>query len=208
MGKRNERRRQKTLARQKAKRKTVKEVNQSFSSTFGGSISLDSQAPIYECKIPKRLFEMGIGNIVFSRQFPSGKIGVAVFLLDVFCLGVKDVFHHVVDPNKYAQIIEGLARNEPLESIDQACARKLIEGAVEYAQRFNLRPHPDYKAAQKIFGDVDTAACPRSFEYGHDGKPFYVAGPNDTPGRSRQVMSVLEKQCGPDGFHYMVGFEL
>lgn len=208
MGKRTEQRRQKALARHKAKRKKAKAVNQSFSPTFSGSILLASQAPIYECKIPKRLFELGIGNIVFSRQFPSGKIGVAVFLLDVFCLGVKDVFYHVVDPGKYTQIIEGLAHDEPLEDIDPACARKLIEGAVEYAQRLNLRPHADYKPAQKIFSDVDAATCPRSFEYGRDGKPFYVAGPNDTPAKSRQVISVLEKQCGPDGFHYMVGVEL
>ncbi len=178
-------------------------------SPFTGSgIFPGSQASIYECKIPKRLFDLGIGNVVFSRQFPSGKISLAIFLLDVFCLGVKDVFHHLVDPGKYAQIMEGLAHNEPLENIDPACARKLIEGAVEYAQRFNLGPHPDYKAARKIFGEVDAAAWPRSFEYGRDGKPFYMAGPNDTPAKSRQVISVLEKQCGPNGFHYMVGFEL
>ena len=102
MGKRNEQRRQKALARQKAKRKKAKGVNQSFSSAFWGSILLASQGPIYECKIPKRIFEMGIGNIVFSRQLASGKIGLAIFLLDVFCLGVKDAFYQVVDPDKYA----------------------------------------------------------------------------------------------------------
>ena len=118
------------------------------------------------------------------------------------------MFHQLVDRGKYAQIIERLAHNEPLETIDPACARKLIEGAVEYAQRWNLSPHPDYKVARKIFGEVDAAACLRSFEYGRDGKPFYVAGPNDTPATSRQVISVLENQCGPNGFHYMVGFEL
>ncbi len=208
VGKRNEQRRQKALARQKAKRKKAKGVNQSFSSAFWGSILLASQAPIYECKIPKRLFEIGIGNIVFSRQLASGKIGVAVFLLDVFCLGVKDAFYNVVDPGKYAQIIERMADSELLESVHPACARKLIEGAVEYAQRFKLRPHPDYRASQKIFGNVDVTSCPDSFEYGRDGKPFYAAGPNDTTAKSRQVVSVLEKQCGSNGFHYMVGVEL
>jgi hypothetical protein len=208
MGKRNEQRRQKALARQKAKRKKTGGVHPFFSSAFGESLLMTPHAPIYECKVPKGLFETGIGNIVFSRQLPSGRIGVAVFLLDVFCLGVKDAFYRLVDRGEYARIIEKLDRTEPLEEIDPACARKLIEGGVEYAQRLNLRPHPDYKAAQKIFGDIDASDCPRSFEYGHDGKPFYVAGPNDTPAKSRQIISLLEKQCGPDGFHYMVGFEL
>lgn len=205
MGKRNEQRRQKALARQKAKRKKARGVDPSFSSAFGGDRLIDFQAPIYECKVPTGLFETGIGNVFISRQLPSGRIGVAVFLLDVFCLGVKDAFYRLVDRGEYTQIIEKFDRNDPLEEIDPACARKLIEGGVEYAQRLNLRPHPDYKTAQKIFGDIDTAACPRSFEYGRDGKPFYVAGPNDTPAKSRQILALLEKQCGPDGFHYMVG---
>lgn len=205
MGNRNERRRQKALARHKAKRKKAREAHQSFSSPFRESFLLASQAPIHECKIPKRLFEMGIGNIVFSRQLPSGMIAVAIFLIDVFCLGVKNALYDVVDPGKYWQMMERFAHSEPLESADPACARKLIEGVVAYAQRFSLTPHPDYKVAQKIFGNVDAASCPDSFDYGREGKPFYVAGPNDTPAKSREVVSLLEKTCGPDGFHYMVG---
>lgn len=205
MGKRNEHRRQKALAKHKAKRKKAREAHQSFSSSLRERFSLASQAPILDCKVPKRLFEMGIGNIVFSRQLPSGMIAVAVFLVDVYCLGVKNAVYDVVDPGKYEQMMERFAHSEPLESVDPAYARKLVEGAVAYAQRFSLTPHPDYKVAQKIFGNVDGASCPDSFEYGQQGKPFYVAGPNDTPAKSREVVSSLEKSCGPDGFHYMVG---
>lgn len=147
MGKRNEQRRQKALARQKAKRKKARGVDPFFSSAFEESLLLAPQAPVYECKVPKRLFEMGIGNVVFARQLSSGRIGASFFLLDVFCLGVKNAFYRLVDRSEYAQMIEKLDRNEPFEEIDPACARKLIEGGVEYAQRLNLRPHPDYKSA-------------------------------------------------------------
>ncbi|CBE69067.1 protein of unknown function [Candidatus Methylomirabilis oxygeniifera] len=167
-----------------------------------------SHAPIDQCKIPTRLFELGIGNVVISRRHPSGQISLAIFLLDVYCLGVKDVFHRLVDPSQYANIMAGLARDSPLEDIDLTCARKLIEGAVEYARQFQLTPHPDYKTARTILGEVDAAACPRDFEYGRDGKPFYVAGPNDSPATSRRILSLLEQQCGPDGFHYMIPTDL
>jgi len=196
----SEHRRQKALARQKAKRKQARGA--------GSGLLPASAVEIYHCKIPTRLVELGIGNVVISRRYPSGQIGLAIFLLDVYCLGVKDVFYQLVDPSKYIRIMEGLERDGPLEDIDPACARKLIEGAIEYAQRFQLRPHPAYRAAQKILDGVDAAACLRSFEYGRDGKPFYVAGPNDSPAKSRQVLSLLEQQCGPEGFHYIIGSEL
>lgn len=209
MGKRNERRRQEALARRKAKRKKAKKAKQSLSPNLSGSsVLLACQSPVYECKMPTRLFEMGIGDVVFSRRLPLGKVSMALFLLDVFCLGVKDVFWHTVGPEKYAEIIAKLAHNGPLENIGPACARKLIDGAVEYARQFSLRPHPDYNVAQKIFGDVDAASCPLSFEYGRDGKPFYMAGPNDTPAKARQIVSMLEQHCGSDGFDYVVTAEL
>lgn len=167
-----------------------------------------SHAPLYHCKIPTRLFELGLGNIIVSRRHPSGQISLAIFLLDVYCLGVKDVFYRLVDPSQYANIMEGLARDSPLEDIDLACARKLIAGAVEYARQFQLTPHPDYKVARTILDGIDAAACPRDFEYGRDGQPFYVAGPNDSPATSRRILSLLEQQCGPDGFHYMIPTDL
>lgn len=196
----SEHRRQKALARHKAKRKQARGA--------GSGLLPASPAEIYHCKIPTRLFELGIGNVVISRRYPSGQIGLAIFLLDVYCLGIKDAFCQLVDPSQYARIMDGLAHDGPLEDIDPACARKLIEGAVEYARRFQLRPHPDYKAAQTIFEDIDTAVCSRSFEYGRDGKPFYVAGPNDSPAKSQHVLSLLEQQCGPHGFHYMIPADL
>ncbi len=209
MGKRNEQRRQRALARRKARRKEAKAARQSSSPNFSGSsLSLVSHYPVYECRMPTRLFEMGIGNVVFARRLPSGTISMAVFLLDVFCLGVKDALWRTVEAGKYAEMIAKLAHDGPLENIDPACARKLIEGAIEYAAQFGLRPHSDYKQAEKIFGDADAAACPLSFKYGHGGKPFYISGPNDSPARARQVASMLEQHCGPDGFEYVVTGEL
>jgi hypothetical protein len=81
----------------------------------------------------------------------------------------------------------------------------LIEGAIKYANQFGFKPHQDYKVPKQIFGDIDPAACPRRFDYGRDGKPFYVSGPHDTPQKSRAILKTLSKQCGPDGFHYMIG---
>lgn len=48
----------------------------------------------------------------------------------------------------------------------------------------------------------------RDFEYGRDGKPFYVAGPNDSSAASCRILSLLQQQCGSSGFHYMIPTDL
>jgi hypothetical protein len=52
---------------------------------------------------------------------------------------------------------------------------------------------------QRIF----LPAFSRDFVFGLDGKPFYVSGPEDSPGFIRRVLRTLERHCGPDGFHYL-----
>src|SRR5262249_58183670 len=81
-----------------------------------------------------------------------------------------------------------------------------IEGGVGSAGGFGIQPHPDYQKARLLFGGIDPGECAETFEYGKDGKPFFVAGPNDTPERSRQIVRMLEQSCGPDGFHYLIPF--
>jgi hypothetical protein len=90
------------------------------------------------------------------------------------------------------------------QEISLDCARKLIEGAVEYAARAELSAHPDYRDLQRIFADVDASRCPREFAYGHDGKPFFTQGPHDSPEFCRHVMEKLAGHYGPDGFNFMV----
>ena len=55
-----------------------------------------------------------------------------------------------------------------------------------------------------LFGDVDPAASEARFEFGKDGKPFFIAGPRDTPARCKQILTTLANTCGPDGFHYLI----
>jgi len=47
-------------------------------------------APVHECLMAESMFETGLGSIWISRKLANGKLSVALFLLDVFCLGVKN----------------------------------------------------------------------------------------------------------------------
>jgi hypothetical protein len=85
-----------------------------------------------------------------------------------------------------------------------ACFRKLVEGGVAYAREQGFNPHADYVVAGQIFGDVDPAACPTHFEYGHEGKPFYISGPQETATQVRATLDQLQRRWGPGNFDYLV----
>ncbi len=100
--------------------------------------------------------------------------------MDIFCLGVKNAYIKLMSEEEYHFRLENIREQEYLKAIHPSCARKLVEGTVEYAKELGFSPHKDYRSARKIFGEIEKDICPRSFEFGKDGKPFYIAGPNDS----------------------------
>ena len=172
------RRRQKQLARKKSKRKAKRAV----AARTGGSAALvqaAARAPVERCLIPQRLFETGIGSIFLSRRLADGSLVTAAYLVDTYCLGVKDAFVMNVAAH---ELDERLAMQpDTYVEIPVACARKLLHGAVAFARNLGIPPHSDYAKFEKLFGDADPADCEQVFEYGRDGQPLYIPGPNDSP---------------------------
>lgn len=211
---------QKRLQKKKAKRAKKAKSRSKRNATVGIFRRLAAQgyavqsalnAPIFECWEPEHLFstehELGIGNVVFSRKTADGQIGVAVFLVDAYCLGIKDALFRIDTEKTYRELIEGIEENGKVNAIHPSCARKLVESAVTWAESIGFSPHKDYNSARKIFGDIDAAVCPREFEFGKDGKPFYVSGPHDSPAFVRKVMNTLERRVGPGNFGFFASLE-
>lgn len=200
---------QKKKAKQAAKARKRRDKASGHQPSVEGkhhaAIVASLNAPLHECWMPENLFEknVGIGNVVVSRKAAGGNILVAGFLLDVFCLGVKDTFIRVMPPADYAGLLDRFRGTGPLAAIEPACARKLVESAVAYARDLGFAPYKDYGRSRRIFGEIETADCPRTFSFGSGGKPLFMAGPHDPPGKVKRVIRTLEDHCGKDGFHFI-----
>jgi hypothetical protein len=154
--------------------------------------------------VPTNLFEAGIGTVLVARRLPSGMLGCAWFLVDVFCLGVKDIFYREVSEAELRSRLEALSETQDFVEVEPSRARRLIRDAVAYAARLGLPAAKDTPLIEAIFGDVDANACTETFTFGKDGKPFYVSGPSDTPARVRTIRQALEKSCGTGNWDYLV----
>jgi hypothetical protein len=154
--------------------------------------------------MPSTLFDIGIGHVVVARLLPSGLLGCAYFLVDVFCLGIKDVFYVEIGENELRSRLAEQFDVQSFIEVEPARARKLIRDAAAYAAGLGLPAAKDTPAIEAIFGDVDAGACSDTFTFGKDGKPFFMNGPNDTPARIRAITQALEESCGTGGWDYLV----
>jgi hypothetical protein len=140
-------------------------------------------------------------TIVAARDLSGSRISACCYLVDVYCLGVKDAFGpRVMDRRKLAEFVfdtftayEGSAMEAPAE-----LARQLVFGATEYAQGLGFEPCGGFDACADHLGPWEG---PSVIGFGRGGKPFFVQGPRDN---ARRVLQTLENSVGRDGFHFLV----
>ncbi len=157
------------------------------------------------CAVHERMDEDGITNLFVSREFPNGMTVLAVFLVDLKCLGVKDVIFESTNAGGAAEMYRKVYRNSgsPVP-VTPAEAKKLCVGAVAFAAKYGLAPHPDYAQAAKIFDGIDESTCATEFTFGKDGKPFYIAGPHDSQVRQKRILDTLERTAGRGGYDFVL----
>jgi len=197
---------QKKRAKRELKRKQAKQATtgRSGAAARAHEWTVAAHAPIADVLFAPTLFEVGVGSVWLSRQLPDGRYAFAGIVVDVFCLGVKNALYNIMEEAEYraAWTRVQATSEEALERQEPACARKLVEGAVAYAKDLGFKPHPDYRIARLIFGDIDTADCPIEFTFGWQGKPLYTNGPNENAAMQRRIVNQLARRCGPGGYEY------
>ena len=162
-----------------------------------------AQAPIQHCFLTESVFDIGMGTLVLARGATPHHIALSSFLIDVFCLGIKDVIFLSVESEVFEMYMEATDAGSPMISVDPSYARKLMRDLASWSQSIGFAPHRDFAAVERMFGDTSAEASDAVFRFGRDGKPVYIPGPNDTAPLVQRRIAQLRKYLGDDGF----GFE-
>jgi hypothetical protein len=200
------RKRQRKLERRSAKRKNKKhQLVKETHIGLGEQLTASTKFPPLDTWISEALWTQGLGWVLFSRELPNGSIAVALFLVDRYCLGVKNALANIVGRFTYeSEFVRKMRSQLTSREVSPATACKLVEQAVAYAHGLGFRPHSDYHKAKLLFGDIDPGDSTEEFEFGKDGKPFFISGPNDSPERCRQILSILANTRGTGQFDYIM----
>ena len=162
--------------------------------------------PFYACYVQAGLFTTGTGMVILARGAGHSLV-MASFLIDAFCLGVKDAMLRPIDKAELETLIAFFGETAALEPAEPAYARKLVRDAAAYARSIGIEPHADFAAAELLFGDISADDSTAEFTFGVDGKPVYIPGPDDTPRQIRQRVERLRRVLGNDGFDFAEGEE-
>jgi hypothetical protein len=194
-------RQQKRAAKQKAKRSEKRSVLFQR-TTKDPTIRLRDadKWPVVQAVTGTELWKDGIGYLAIARQDPEGLIAFGVFLVDVYCLGVKNAFWQIGTRADLDQLIAKMGQTQTVRAIAPACLVKIVKGAVDYALSFGVPPHSDFRHASLLLEGIDPATCPEQFTFGKDGKPFYIQGPNESPAQAKAIMDRIYGQGG----HFLV----
>ena len=161
---------------------------------------------IHECLINADWQIKGLATILIARKHKTGNITFASFIVDIFCLGLKDAnsaFNRFEeDYNEYRDAIFGNNMNDEV-LITYDLAHNIIFGAIEYAKNLGFSPYKDWEFSQFMLEPKSSLSVEKiAVEFGKDGKPFFISGPYD---KVDSVISKLEKAVGEGNFTFMSG---
>ncbi|MGH9064315.1 MAG: hypothetical protein ACRDZQ_04640 [Acidimicrobiales bacterium] len=147
----------------------------------------------------------GLVGVLVAREHRGGpKVSACGYLVDAYCLGVKDALGPRVmrrdDLPAFVRLYFD-AFDEPPLAAPIELAGELVFGAVDYARSLGFEPAPDLRAA---IGHLGSPPRTSSIRFGRNGKPFFVQGPYDDGAR---IWRTLEAKVGIDNFHFLMPLE-
>lgn len=144
----------------------------------------------------------GYAIVTIARIAGFNRLEVCTYLVDIWCLGVKDVSGmRKVNPTTYKDFVDFAYKKffDGTEKISLEMAQAIVLGSVDYAAKLGLQPHKDFAAVRAHLG---TWSGEPILNFGKDGKPFYMNGPYDDP---MKILKILRENVGEGNFDFLIG---
>lgn len=158
--------------------------------------------PIGKCYIaPPDWQAAGMAHIITTRVRPSGNLAMASFLVDTFCLGVKDAnYHDNLTPYEFEDYLNSYKKGMGAEEISYNEAHNIIYGAIAFAEEAGIKPQKDFDTAGYIL-EEDTDDIPLiEYDFGKNGKHLLIVSPDR---KEMPYMRTLKKHLG-DNFDFIM----
>ena len=135
--------------------------------------------PIDSCWILEDWQDVGETTVLIVRRHASGKYTIGLYLVDTFCLGLKDTFYKFnVSSQEYDDLLDQISIGGNYIQVSYNEAHNLIFGAIAFAEEAGIKPSPEFALTQYLL-EEDTEDVPLiEYEFGKNGKHFLVAKNN------------------------------
>jgi len=151
------------------------------------------------CYVSDDMTECGEGHVIVTRRHTGGRISAAIYLVDTYCLGVKDSFFRL---RLEEDELEDMLSQEPsIRECSYEEAHNWVYGAIAWAEEAGIEPDKSF-AVTKYMLKEDTDDVPLiEYEFGRDGKHLLMANNNLEASR---YLPLLKKNLGEGNFAFTI----
>lgn len=196
----SERQRQKKLAKRQRRAVAVRKSARIQRNLSTRDVILQSLGNPWEVAFKRELD--GMVSVMAMRRMRVGNPISVCFLIDFYCLGVKDAYiSRDLDVDRVREMIRD--GGDEVTVVTPEYIAKLVPEAIAYARSIGIEPSRNAELCLQMFSDVDASQCNEEFVFGKDGKPLYVPGPNDGTEKVEAVLRTLGK-LGPGNVNFLL----
>ncbi len=158
--------------------------------------------PIERCIIIKEQEDIGLEQCMIIRKQPSGYFAFGFFLVDRYCLGIKNtVVNCNVTEDELRDIIKKFSGTGILEEVTPNYFHNLIYASVDYANELGFSPNRDFALAEYLLSEEYIDDGIDTIELGKDGKPLFIAGQFDNV---KMILGTLNRNVGESNYDYIM----
>ncbi len=131
--------------------------------------------PIGKCYMTTDWEKCGEGIALVTRIHPQGTFTIGIYLIDTFCLGVKESrWKFSIDNYELEEVIRDFERCN-FSKVSYKEVHNLIYGSVAFAEEVGIQPNKSFELTRYIL-EEDTEDIPLiEYNYGKGGKHFLCA---------------------------------
>lgn len=159
--------------------------------------------PIYKCYKGETIGDKREMAILVIRQHAGGTFTLAGFMLDRWCVGVKDaLWLFNCSEEEMEQMVDTFAdRLEKWTEVDYVEAHNWVYGALDWATNAGINPCKDFAVARYILEEDDDRVELREYEFGNEGEYCLMAKNQQEANR---YIPALNKTLGVGNYQVII----
>ena len=182
----------------------VRKKKKTIFSSFNNEIKFIKEKarsyPVETCIITKDYNLKGLAQCLVTRRVAEDKLILGCYLVDIFCLGIKNCIVRVVNNAEALRMIGIIKETEPFMNCDWNLFQNIVYGAQEYAEELGFYPNKDFATGKYILDDLDDLEY-IEVEFGKAGKPFFISGPFDNVDK---IIATLNRSVGEGNYDVLI----
>ncbi len=146
--------------------------------------------PIYKCYLSHDFEKSTEGTVMVVRKHTGDKYTCGLYLVDKYCLGVKDASYHLrMDEQEFDEFLDLFEEDFNPHVVTYEEAHNWVWGAVGFAEDAGIAPCKEFDLAQYVLAEDDDEVELIEYDFGdEDGKHCLLA--NDV----RAASSICHQQ--------------